>query len=625
MEIAIPLVAMVGLYSANKNNKSNNENISTVKQVRNDENYYNKSKNNVKEGFSLPSITNKEQTIHDLPNYNIKDDNYPNIINKVTDSNINYYENNGAVTDKYYNNVVDSYVSSGTTQFGDNYNNDNSFSLTGEKINTNNFQHANMVPYFGSKIRGMTADANTRESIMDSYSGTGSQKICKEERAPLFAPQNNMKHTHGMPTFTDFMQSRVMPGTQMANVKPWEEIRVGPGLDQGYGYQGSNGFNSGMEARDKWVDRNVDQLRVINNPKVTYSLENHQGPSYDWNNTAPPNAQTYGRVEKFMPDKFYLNTPDRWFTTTGLEKAQTTRPNEMLKDQNRACTTSEYFGPDSNRGGTNTYAPENFEPAKRPELECNPVINLKAGKHGVANENDWGRQNYLTPVNQRNITPAPPIAAIYGAVRAVVAPLIDVLRPSRKENAVGTIRPCGNIQNTVSAGVVYNPADRAPTTIKETTESLLDFNHLNVNQLTKGTGYLVNEQQAIYNQRDTTNTSYIGTGGGATHEGNAIYEAAYNQHNNVNKMQMTYTPSGNLKIFNNNINSISKPKERVNVVNWNSGPNQKLPPSSLQVGEMSKLRQQYDQSIHCERTEPDILNAFRQNPYTQSLSSYVFP
>jgi hypothetical protein len=622
MEIAIPFVAMVGLYSASKNdNKKNNQNIYKTNSM-NRNNYKNNS--NIKEGFSMPSTGNKPSTPYDLPNYNIPENNYPNFQNKVSNTDINYYKNNGAVTDKYYSAKVDSHVLSGPTQFGDNYDNMGSYSLTGAPIDVNNFKHANMVPYFGAKIRGYTANANTHESIMDSYSGSGSQKICKEERAPLFAPENNMNFVNGMPNYSSFYQSRVMPGTQMANVKPWEEIHVGPGLDQGFTTQGSNGFNSGMEARDKWVDRNVDQLRTINNPKVTYSLDNHQGPSYDWNNTAPPNAQTYGRVEKFMPDKFYLNTPDRWFTTTGLEKAQMTRPIEMNKDQNRALTTTEYFGADSNVGGTNTYAPEYYEPSKRSVLEAEPMTNMVCGKNGIAHENDYGRSGHQTYVNQRNITQQPPIAAIYGAMKAAVAPLLDVLRPSRKENAVGSIRPCGNIQNSVPAGVVYNPADRLPTTIKETTESLLDFNHLNVNPITEGTGYLVNDQQPVFNQRDTTNVSYIGSGGGATNEGAAVYEAAYNQHNNVNKVQTSYTPGGNISTFNNNMNVTMKSREKVSAINWNPAPSNALPPSLEQTGKMSKTPQYYKESINCERIQPEILNAFRQNPYTQSLNSYVF-
>ena len=78
--------------------------------------------------------------------------------------------------------------------------------------------------------------------------------------------------SNGMPSFTQYMQDRMRNNvtSKMNNTKPWEEIQVGPGLNEGFSHEGSGGFNSGMEARDKWLPKNVDQLRVKNNPKNTY-------------------------------------------------------------------------------------------------------------------------------------------------------------------------------------------------------------------------------------------------------------------------------------------------------------------------------------------------------------------
>ena len=36
---------------------------------------------------------------------------------------------------------------------------------------------------------------------------------------------------------------------------------VGPGLDKGYGINGSNGYNSGMEARDKWLPKTSRSIK----------------------------------------------------------------------------------------------------------------------------------------------------------------------------------------------------------------------------------------------------------------------------------------------------------------------------------------------------------------------------
>jgi len=631
MEVIIPILAATGLIFATKDKNGNNSDIKNSQLLK-------------KEAFANMGAGRVNPQNY-LPNTQIPNTNYP-VIDNSTKGNINKYPSGSAVTDKYYNASVDKRVLQHNDQFGNPYYNNgdnysgnksdsdnNVSSLTGDKINVSNFEHNNMVPFFGAKIRGRTTDADTHESILDSYSGSGSQKICKEERAPLFAPQANIQYPNGTPNFTSFFQSRVNPGTQMANVKPWEEVRVAPGLNKGFTSCGSNGFNSGMEARDLWVDRNVDQLRTTTNPKITYSLENHEGPSYEWNVQQPPNADTYGNVEKFLPDKFYLNTPDRWLTTTGLEKAQTGRPEELLKDQSRICTTTGYFGADSNTSGTTQYAQENFEPSKKAIIEGKPIINAHGvGKHEPT-KYDYGRGiTRLHSTNRSNTKPTPFLGTTIGnAMKAVVAPLLEVVRPSRKENVVGSIRPYGNVQNRVSAGVVYNPADRMPTTIKETTESLLDFNHLNVTPLTDGTGYLVAEQQDVYTQRETTEPEYFGSSGGATNQGFRSNMAARNQHNNINKPSKEYTPSGNMAMFNNNENiNIKRPdKNNINCP-WNAGASAGsglggMPPSARQFGQLSKMPQNYQESINCERIQPDILDAFKKNPYTQSLHSYAFP
>ena len=133
---------------------------------------------------------------------------YPNVSMSIKGNN-NAYPSGSAVTDKYYNASLDKRILSKNTQFGNPYNTNNIItnvngenlgsqsavmSLSGKPINVDDFGHNNMVPFFGARVRGSTAGADTHESILDSYSGTGTQKICKEERAPLFAPQTNIQY-----------------------------------------------------------------------------------------------------------------------------------------------------------------------------------------------------------------------------------------------------------------------------------------------------------------------------------------------------------------------------------------------------------------------------------------------
>ena len=604
-----------------------------------------------------------------LPNTDIPTTNYP-IIQPTTGSNVNEYKNANAATDRYYARGVDfDKMSAGVaggvggvgilrgiaergrdntndkndfmstaatvgstsitpgldTQFGDNYNKDGFTSLTGAKIDPSAFTHNNMEPYYGAKVRGITAGANMHENVLDNKVGSGSQFFSKTEQAPLFRPQENMHLPNGMQNQNDFYQSRVMPSMKISNVKPWEEVRVGPGLDKGYDAKGSLGYNSGMEAREKWMDRGVDELRVKTNPKLTFSLDGHQGPAAHYVQNAPT-ADTLGRMEKHLPDTFFINTPDRWFTTTGLEKGETQRAIEMDRESNRQTTTTEYFGTTAPAdGGSAIYAPKNFEDTRRQTYDAKPIINPSATEKNTATESDFGRLSYKLTHNNRTTVRPNEMGGIHGALKAVVAPLIDVLKPSRKENVVGNARMFENARMPVPAAITatFNPADRAPTTIKETTVGLVGFDHLNVERQAAA-GYLISQNTPVDTERATTSTDYLGiAGGNAARMGNSLYNAAYNQRNNVNKTYKNTPNHGSMSLFNSDMNI---QVDRLDEDRINNRPTVMTnAPSSIPsidiYGKMT-MPQSYDETKLNERIQPDILNAFRQNPYTHSLQTY---
>jgi hypothetical protein len=583
MELAVPLVALGGLYVASN-------------QANKKEGYKNIEKNTV----TPPPI------------------NYPTLA-PVTKSNPNKYNSSNTVTDRYYNPKVYKEYRNGPDQFGNVSKKEDFKSLTGDTVNKDNFKHNNMAPFFGGKIRGSTQNPNIAETVLDNMAGLGTQQIKKQEQAPLFAPQKDIRYANGAPNMSEFYQSRVMPGTKMSNVKLWDEQKVGPGLDAGFSSEGQLGFNSGMAARDKWVDRNVDQLRIATNPKQTYGLANHEGPAYN-QIKAPATQETQGVVEKYLPDTYFVNTPDRWLTTTGLEKGQTSRAIQVDRAVNRATTSSSYFGGDSNASGTKMYTPSEYEKAKRPQLEANAIANPKAIGTGPATESDYGVTGFKNTPNNRSTTNTA-YFGVNGFLKAAVAPIMDVLRPSRKENVIGNINPTGNVQQHVSGLPVWNPADRTPTTIRETTEGKLDMTHLNVEGQKDG-AYVVSEQQSIEQERDTTNCQYYGDGG--TNTGVSLYNAAYNQRNNVNKTYKNRPNQGGMSLLNanENIHIDKNESDRNNNRMWirNGGTNGTIP-SADTFGKIN-VPQYYDNCMSCDRIQPDILNAFKDNPYTQSLNSY---
>ena len=127
MELAIPLVALTGLYVSTKQNND--------KKIDNFENYQ-----------VYDDICNEETIENDVAEL----------------SNNNEYVHGNFNKDKYFNGSAQKVFS----KLQDNSNKP-SYSLTGEEINTDNFKHNNMKPYFGSKIRGNGPSINTSESILD--------------------------------------------------------------------------------------------------------------------------------------------------------------------------------------------------------------------------------------------------------------------------------------------------------------------------------------------------------------------------------------------------------------------------------------------------------------------------
>jgi hypothetical protein len=592
MELAVPLVALGGLYVAANQEKK-------------------------KEGYE-----NMGKPVNSIPNNDPPPVNYP-VLKPVKNNNPNKYRDPNTVTDRYFKPSIYQEYRNGPDQFGNKSKTNEFKSLTGEDISKTNFKHNNMAPFFGGKVRGSTQDPNIAETFLDNMAGTGSQYIKKQEQAPLFKPQKDVRYANGTPNNSDFYQSRVMPGSKMSNVKLWDEQKVGPGLDAGYSTEGQLGYNSGMAARDKWVDRNVDQLRVETNPKQTFGLANHEGPAHYFNN-APATQETQGKVEKYLPDTYFVNTPDRWLTTTGLEKGQTSRAIQVDKDVNRATTSRQYFGADSNPEGTKLYTPGDYQQPKRPQLKANPLINPSAKGCGSASSIDYGKEGYkMLPNNRSTVQNDLGFGVVGGMMKAAIAPLLDVLRPSRKENVIGNINPTGNVQTTVNAPPVWNPADRTPTTIRETTEGLLDNTHLNVEGQTDG-AYIVSEQQAVDQERDTTNCEYYGDGGMNT--GVSLYNAAYNQRNNVNKTYKNRPNQGGMAMLNHDQrvridkNEGDRENNRLWVRNGNNGVNGVIP--SVETYGKINVPQYYDNCQNCDRINPDLLTAFKENPYTQSLNSY---
>ena len=182
--------------------------------------YINKSKEPepVLEGFEETTLPNTKRPPVNYPVENLKE----------LKNNVSKYNGKKTGVENFYK--------------GDNYsearqrsaNNTGFKSLNGEIVSTGDLEHNNMVPFFGSNVSQPSLDSGN--SRLNLYTGSGQEQIRKQEQSSLFKPQKNMSHVFGAPNTNNFVQERMQLNItdKQNNVKPWKEIRVGPGLNKGF-------------------------------------------------------------------------------------------------------------------------------------------------------------------------------------------------------------------------------------------------------------------------------------------------------------------------------------------------------------------------------------------------------
>ena len=161
MEIAIPLIALGGMYVASNQNKNSFSN-----QNKNQNQTHSSKKENFATMGANPNY---------LPNTNVPPTNYPILNNKELVDNVQEYVNPNMASDKYFNQNAYEQRQRAGGKVSDTI--QQVYSLSGNYMDTKEFKHSNMVPFNGGKPKGQIYNNNNAETILDNYIGSGSQTI----------------------------------------------------------------------------------------------------------------------------------------------------------------------------------------------------------------------------------------------------------------------------------------------------------------------------------------------------------------------------------------------------------------------------------------------------------------
>ena len=360
--------------------------------------------------------------------------------------------------------------------------------LTGLPLSKTNFAHNNMLPYFGSRVRQSNSENLNSSSILGNHTGIENFTNIKKEATPLFEPSKDLNIQYGTQNTTEDVKNRFQPSTFRQNELPFEQVRVGPSLNSGYSSKPSGGFHP--DTREFILPKTIDELRPLSRPQISYKGRVVAGKSTVGKQTK------IGSVELYRPDTFVEMDPERYLTTVGAVKKEMSRPDIIVRDTNRKFA-KEYTGGAAPAVKKNNTSRSLYKKTTKTSFKTTGARNAFS-KDSWKNEKfgDYGKQGIAPVQNERQVTGTRThVSNLTSIVKALVAPVLDVMKTTRKENAEGNIRQTGNIGTThITKGIVYDPNDVARTTTKET---LIHDTHTGNINTTQGQGSTVLDKETM--------------------------------------------------------------------------------------------------------------------------------
>lgn len=315
--------------------------------------------------------------------------------------------------------------------------------------------HNNMVPFF----KGTINKIENKSPLLESFTGNSELYRNKDAVESLFVPQKD--NITGMSVNTDLYQGRFQKPIIMNNVTPVPQIIVGKGIGKGYDSQPTGGFQQ-LDERDFVMPKTVDELRVANNPKLTFEGKIIDGQK-NTKRANPPN------ICKNKAETFYKNDKDRYFTTTGEQIKPTNIPKMDIKYTTRLDTNVSYKG-NAASASKNGKHPKQLAPYAtfRQSLKSSDPSNIVLTNLGKGDKYNHGKDSILIYNNQRDITSEKTYEGnVMSIVKAITAPVLDILKINKKEYTVEHPREKGHLQSQIQK-ITLQKEDIARTTIKET-------------------------------------------------------------------------------------------------------------------------------------------------------------
>ena len=355
--------------------------------------------------------------------------------------------------------------------------------------------HNNMMPFYKGKSYGYNPEFDRKQlekSTRNVELMTGSDQMLefkhKQEVKALFDPVvNKVDSVTGTPNFNDYFQSRIIPSDKRQGEKPFQPVLVGPGLNLGYNQVGHQGVK-GIGDPYRILPKNVDQLRTVDNPKVSYTPPVIPGQKGD-------RRGVIGDVNKNHIERFYQNLPENMMPTSSIEHAPALYGEINLKETQRINENNYIANAGNNKKMNYFINPNNLIPNET--------------ERGTQNENLLNISNSLKSYLYNSINSIPD-----ETLRSIISNNVHIM----------------NISGNQLKNINFNYENGRPnTTLKELLENNVTMGNLTGHEQ----GYLFNNINSIPDTtlRELINTSIVK--GGLNFTGNHSQGVNFNYENNI--------------------------------------------------------------------------------------------
>ena len=501
--------------------------------------------------------------------------------------------------------------------------------LSGQSMASSDFTHNNMQPFFGGRVK-QNVNTDSYTNVLGKYTGDDRTTIRKQEVEQMFDnTQTPFGNVYGMEASSDFIQSRINDPRNRGGERPFEPVRVAPGVGEGFSSTGKGGFQQ-IEVNDLMMKnmRRTDDLRTADNPKLSYNMP--VVPGQQFIGKAMDNA---GEVRKYRPDTFSVNEGADRFGVAGQgeHSKETSRPIQVMPETSRAETSVEYMGPGASQDFGMNYVAGSYRKPMAQQYGGAGYRNADGSAYftqGAAD--DYGKESYEIRPNERYFTGERVMGLNVSPAEAGANTIHyeDESRPTRRAETIGNIQQAGvptGYAGGAPAITVWDPNDIARTTVKEGTIYNDRFGiAAPADGPTKLKAYDPDDiARPTQKAQISAKSAYTGNAK-AAHERFTSHTSAYNMRLNPNKQQIAKGRSlagGNIQVFKGDEPNVTSRKLDIDVINDRAPAVNRGLDLGPGVGDLGrvKYRAPLKLDVANERNQREIISQTESNPLMISL------